>query len=58
MWPTAQLVEIALTEYVLKVGLEVLLTPLTYRAVAFLKECENEDWYDRDTDFNPFRVRA
>ena len=58
VWPTAQLVEIALTEYVLKVGLEVLLTPLTYRAVAFLKERENEDWYDRDTDFNPFRVRA
>jgi uncharacterized integral membrane protein (TIGR00697 family) len=42
--------------YVLKVAWEVVLTPLTYRVVAWLKKAEAEDWYDRDTDFSPFRL--
>jgi hypothetical protein len=33
-------------------------TPLTYRVVAFLKRAENEDYYDRDTDFTPFRLKV
>jgi hypothetical protein len=32
--------------------------PLTYRIVAFLKRAEQEDYYDRDTNFNPFKVDA
>jgi queuosine precursor transporter len=42
------------SNYLFKVIVEVLLTPVTYRAVAFLKREEQEDYYDRDTDFNPF----
>ena len=34
------------------------MTPLTYRVLAFLKRAEDEDWYDRTTDFNPFRIRV
>jgi hypothetical protein len=34
------------------------MTPVTYRVVAFLKRAEDEDWYDRNTDFNPFRIRV
>jgi hypothetical protein len=26
--------------------------------VAFLKRAEAEDWYDRNTDFSPFRIRV
>jgi uncharacterized integral membrane protein (TIGR00697 family) len=26
--------------------------------VAFLKRAENEDYYDRDTDFTPFRLKV
>jgi hypothetical protein len=33
-------------------------TPMTYAVVGFLKRAENEDYYDRDTDFNPFRLEA
>jgi hypothetical protein len=30
------------------------MTPVTYLVVAFLKRAENEDYYDKDTNFNPF----
>ncbi len=46
------------TNYVIKVLWEVVATPLTYRIVAALKRAEHEDYFDRDTDFNPFRVRV
>jgi queuosine precursor transporter len=36
----------------------VLSTPLTYAMVNFLKKREHEDYYDRGTNFNPFRLRA
>jgi uncharacterized integral membrane protein (TIGR00697 family) len=40
--------------YLIKVGYEVLATPLTYLIVSALKRAEGVDVYDRDTDFNPF----
>ena len=57
IWPDAQIVQVAIAQYALKTGLEVLMTPVTYRMVNFLKRKEHEDWYDRNTDFNPFRIR-
>lgn len=39
--------------YVFKVGIEVLCTPLTYRVVHFLKQQEGEDVFDTNTNFNP-----
>ena len=45
-----------ITNYIFKVGVEALMTPLTYRVVNGLKGAEHEDYYDYDTDFNPFRV--
>jgi hypothetical protein len=36
----------------------VLATPLTYQVVGWLKRKENEDHYDRDTNFSPFRVKV
>jgi queuosine precursor transporter len=42
------------SNYVFKVGVEVLFTPITYAIVGFLKRAEHEDYYDRNTDFNPF----
>lgn len=44
------------TNYVLKVGVEVLFTPLTLRIVNWLKRAEDSDPFDRDTNFNPFRA--
>jgi uncharacterized integral membrane protein (TIGR00697 family) len=47
---------LVLTNYIFKVGVEVLMTPITYRIVSFLKRIENEDCFDYDTNFNPFRT--
>jgi uncharacterized integral membrane protein (TIGR00697 family) len=44
------------SNYVFKCGLEAAMTPVTYRITNFLKQAENEDVYDTDTDFNPFRI--
>jgi len=46
-----------LSQFVAKVGVEVFFTPLTYVIVNFLKRHEQEDWYDKDTEFNPFSVK-
>ena len=45
------------SNYVFKVGVEVLFTPITYWVVATLKRAEGVDTYDRDTDFNPFKMK-
>jgi uncharacterized integral membrane protein (TIGR00697 family) len=57
-WPASQLWTVMTTNYLIKVGWEALATPVTYRLVAALKRAEHEDWYDRDTDFNPFKLDA
>jgi queuosine precursor transporter len=44
------------TNYIFKVAIEGLMTPLTYRIVNGLKQAEREDYFDYGTDFNPFRV--
>jgi len=44
--------------YFVKVAWEVLATPLTYKVVNFLKRAEHEDYFDRDTDFNPFTLET
>jgi uncharacterized integral membrane protein (TIGR00697 family) len=42
-----------LSQWLFKVGYEVLATPLTYLVVRLLKRSESEDYFDRNTDFNP-----
>ena len=58
IWPLEQVIKVALAQYVLKTTWEIVMTPVTYRVVAFLKRKENEDYYDRDTAFNPFTWRV
>jgi uncharacterized integral membrane protein (TIGR00697 family) len=41
-----------------KILYEVAATPITYALVFYLKRAENEDYFDRTTDFNPFRVSS
>lgn len=55
-WETKTVIAVLFTNYLLKVAWEVVATPLTYRLVAFLKRVEHEDYFDRDTDFNPFTL--
>jgi uncharacterized integral membrane protein (TIGR00697 family) len=58
VWPTQQLIGVTITQYLLKSAWEVIMTPATYRIVGFLKRVEHEDYYDRDTNFTPFSLRA
>jgi uncharacterized integral membrane protein (TIGR00697 family) len=55
-WTPAQVGMVAMTNWALKVGWEVLLTPLTYVVVGFLKRREGIDVFDRDTNFSPFKA--
>jgi len=45
-----------LTNYLFKCGVEAVMTPLTYQVVNRLKVLENEDFFDHETDFNPFKL--
>ncbi len=56
--PDERLPQIMLVQFVSKVGIEVAFTPLTYAVVGWLKRAEQEDYYDRHTDFNPFTLRT
>ncbi|MGF1504879.1 MAG: queuosine precursor transporter [Chloroflexi bacterium] len=56
VFPPALLLTLIVTNYIFKVGIEVLMTPVTYRIVNGLKQAEGEDYYDYDTDFNPFKL--
>ncbi len=57
-WTWPQVFEVMFHNYLMKVGWEVVMTPVTYRIVAFLKRAEHEDYYDRDTKFTPFSLEA
>ena len=46
------------TQFVAKVGVEVLFTPATYKIVGALKKAENEDYFDRSTSFTPFTLKT
>lgn len=56
LWPGDKLLVVTLTNWAFKVAVEALCTPLTYLAVNGLKRAEHEDFYDRDTDFSPFKL--
>lgn len=45
-----------ISNYIFKVGIEVVFTPLTYMIINKLKKIEHEDYYDYDTDFNPLKL--
>ena len=57
-WTPAQVFTVAGTNWALKVGWEILLTPVTYAVVGFLKRREGVDVFDEGTDFSPFHTRV
>lgn len=52
----ATLLNLILTIYVMKVGIEIIFTPVTYKVVTWLKKVEAEDAYDNGVDYNPFKL--
>jgi uncharacterized integral membrane protein (TIGR00697 family) len=53
-WPVDQLFQVALSQWLIKTAWEILLTPVTYLVVGFLKRREGVEVFDSDTDFSPF----
>ena len=56
VFETATVLKLMLTQWVLKVTWEALLTPVTYAVVGWLKQREGVDVFDRKTDFTPFKA--
>jgi hypothetical protein len=56
-WTTDLVLKVLFTQWVLKVSWEVVLTPVTYVVVGWLKRREGIDVYDEATDFTPFRAK-
>jgi len=58
VWEPGLIATVMLTNYLLKVGWEAALTPVTYKVVGAMKRAEGLDVYDLETDFTPFRTRV
>jgi uncharacterized integral membrane protein (TIGR00697 family) len=56
VFPWSLFLTLTVSNYLFKVGVEALMTPVTYGVVGALKRVENVDYYDRETNFNPFAV--
>jgi hypothetical protein len=56
--PDAIIPKLMLVQFLAKVCVEVALTPVTYKIVGALKRAEDEDYYDRQTDFSPFSLKT
>lgn len=54
VFPWSLFLTLTITNYLFKVAVEAGMTPLTYLTVGALKKSEGEDYYDRETNFNPF----
>jgi len=52
------LIVVIVSNYIFKVGVEVVFTPLTYLIVGKLKKSEGVDFYDKGTNLNPFRLKG
>jgi uncharacterized integral membrane protein (TIGR00697 family) len=58
VWTSDQVITVMINNYLFKCGWEAFITPFTYIVVNFLKKAENEDYYDRDTNFTPFSIEV
>jgi len=54
-FPNSMLWALIASNYLFKCGIEILFTPVTYWVTNWLKRQEQEDYYDTNTNFNPFR---
>lgn len=57
-WTPALVLKVLITNWALKVSWEVLLTPVTYAVVGFLKRAEGVDVFDEHTNFSPFKTEV
>jgi uncharacterized integral membrane protein (TIGR00697 family) len=58
VWDRSLLLQVMLSNYMIKVLWEAAVTPVTYQVVGFLKRAEQEDYYDINTNFTPFSIEV
>jgi len=58
VWSNHLVLTVMLSNYIVKVLWEAVVTPVTYQVVGFLKKHEQEDYYDVGTDFTPFSIEV
>lgn len=58
LWSQEQVISVMITNWLLKVGWEVVLTPVTYVVVGWLKRKEGVDIFDEGTNFSPFKTKV
>ena len=58
VWDNALVMQVMISNYIIKVAWEAVVTPVTYRVVGFLKRAEQEDYFDRKTNFTPFSIEV
>ena len=58
IWTSQLLMTVMISNYLIKVGWEAVITPVTYKVVNFLKRAEDEDYYDHKTNFTPFSIEV
>jgi uncharacterized integral membrane protein (TIGR00697 family) len=56
VFPWSLFITLVMTNYIFKCSVEALMTPITYLVVSSLKRHEQEDYYDRGTNFTPFQI--
>jgi uncharacterized PurR-regulated membrane protein YhhQ (DUF165 family) len=57
VWETSTVLQVLATNWALKVTWEIVLTPITYAVVGFLKHREGVDVFDEGTNFTPFSAK-
>lgn len=57
-WPPGQLMQVVLSQWLIKTAWEAALTPVTYAVVGTLKRREGVDLFDEGTDFSPFHAKV
>jgi uncharacterized integral membrane protein (TIGR00697 family) len=58
VWSNHLVMQVMISNYIVKVLWEAVVTPITYQVVGFLKKAEQEDYYDVGTDFTPFSIEV
>ena len=57
MFPIFTLFAIAISNYIFKVLIEALMTPVTYKVVGYLKKSDEIDAFDSGISYNPFSIK-
>ena len=58
IWSFDTIISVVLFNWAFKVCVEIVMTPVTYVVVNRLKRAEQEDYFDRETDFTPFSLKV